>query len=78
MIEILKLKNKNLIDNYALQGNERLLKKQLLIKNILAEPNCFLKIQMLDAIAILVDLGYSKDSALELYKKLISPKKVNN
>lgn len=72
MIENLKLKNQKLIDKYSLSGNLALLKKQMLIKTILSEENCFNKIQMADSINILIDLGYTQEEAIKEYKKLIT------
>ncbi|MBQ9792291.1 MAG: hypothetical protein IJW32_00905 [Clostridia bacterium] len=75
MIEKLRIKNQKLIDEYSLTGNIKLLKKQMLIKTILSDNDCFNKIQMIDSIKILMDLGYTQEQALEEYKKLISFKK---
>ena len=75
MIDKLIIKNQKLIDEYSLSGNLKLLKKHMLIKTILSDKDCFTKLQMLDCVNILVDLGYSKEEAINEYKKLIAFKK---
>lgn len=75
MIEKLIIKNQKLIDEYSLTGNMKLLKKHMIIKTLLSDKDCFNKIQMTDAINILIDIGYSQEEALSEYKNLISFKK---
>lgn len=75
MIEKLIIKNQKLIDEYSLTGNMKLLKKHMIIKTLLSNKDCFNKIQMTDAINILIDIGYSQEEALSEYKNLISFKK---
>lgn len=75
MIEKLKNRNQKLIDEYSLTGNISLLKRQMLIKTLLSDGDCFNKIQMIDSIKILMDLGYSQEQAINEYKKLITYKK---
>lgn len=75
MIEKLIIKNQKLIDEYSLTGNIKLLKKHMIIKTLLSDKDCFNKIQMTDAINILIDIGYSQEEALSEYKNLISFKK---
>lgn len=72
MINILRKKNEKLIKTLSLIGDETSLKKQKLIKTLLAEDNCFFKLTMQDALTLLVNLKYTKDEALEIYKKLTS------
>ncbi len=72
MIDNLIIKNQKLIDEYSLSGNLKLLKKHMLIKTILSDKDCFTKLQMLDCVNILVDLGYSKEEAINEYEKLIA------
>ena len=75
MIDKLIIKNQKLIDEYSLSGNLKLLKKHMLIKTILSDKDFFTKLKMFDCVNILVDLGYSKEEAINEYKKLITFKK---
>lgn len=69
MIEKLKSINKKLID--LNKNNDKELKKQLLIKKILKEKDCFLKISIEDAYSILRDLKISEEDLKKVYIKLI-------
>lgn len=69
MIEKLKSINKKLID--LNKNNDKELKKQLLIKKILEEKDCFLKISIEDAYSILRDLKISEEDLKKVYIKLI-------
>ena len=69
MIEKLKSINKKLID--LNKNNDKELKKQLLIKKILEEKDCFLKISIEDAYSILRDLKISEEDLKTVYIKLI-------
>lgn len=69
MIEKLKSINKKLID--LNKNNDKELKKQLLIKKILEEKDCFLKISIEDAYSILRDLKISEEDLKKVYIELI-------
>lgn len=69
MIEELKKINEELIEKS--RNNEEELKKQLLIKEILNEENCFLKISMEKAYSVLRDLKIDEKNLKEVYLKLI-------
>ena len=69
MIEKLKSINKKLID--LNKNNDKELKKQLLIKKILEEKDCFLKVSIEDAYSILRDLKISEEDLKKVYIKLI-------
>lgn len=61
--------NKKLIITY--NDNSQELEKQLLIKKILNTKNCFSKMNVTSAYAILRDLTIPEDNLKEVYKKLI-------
>ena len=69
MIKELKNINNKLIDLY--QNNKEELNKQLLIKEILNEPNCFLKINIETAYKILKDLQIPDENLKIIYERLI-------
>ena len=69
MIEKLKSINKKLI--YLNKNNDKELKNKLLIKKILEEKDCFLKISIEDAYSILRDLKISEEDLKKVYIKLI-------
>ena len=69
MIKELKNINNKLIDLY--QNNKEELNKQLLIKEILNEPNCFLKIDIETAYKILKDLQIPDENLKIIYERLI-------
>ncbi len=63
------------INNFLIikhQNNPHELKVQLLIKKILAEENCFLKMNINTAYAILRDLEIDENRLDEVYSKLIN------
>ena len=66
--ELIKINNK-LIDEY--QNDYDNLHKQLLIKKILKEPNCFLKMSIENAYSILKDLKIPSNKMKDVYKSLI-------
>ena len=70
MIERLKKINKELIIKYKNNPND--LKVQLLIKNILDEDNCFLKMNINTAYAILKDLEIDDNRIDDIYSVLIN------
>ena len=72
MINILKQKNKVLIEKYTNELNKEQLKKQLIISSLLQDKSCFFKIPMETAISLILDLGFSKDKATSMYKELTS------
>lgn len=69
MIEKLITMNENLIKIY--QNQPESLKRQELIKKILAEPNVFLKINIATAYKILEDLEISPTDIPKVYDELI-------
>ena len=69
MIEKLKSINKKLIDLNKNKNKE--LKKQLLIKKILEEKDCFLKISIEAAYSILRDLKIPEEDLKKVYIELI-------
>lgn len=70
MIEELKNINEKYIEEYKENPHE--LKKYELIKIILNEKNCFLKMNIEYAYAILRDLKIPEDKIKEVYFELIS------
>lgn len=69
MINKLKKINEKLIN--INQNNDTELKKQMLIKKILEEKDCFLKMDIERAYAILRDLGISEEDLRKVYIELI-------
>lgn len=69
MIEKLKSINEKLIK--LNKNNDEELKKQLLIKKILEEKDCFLKISIEDAYSILRDLKIPEEDLKKIYMELI-------
>lgn len=65
--------NNRLIDVYS--NDEKKLKKHELIKKLLEEKNCFLKLDIEDAFAILRDLGVEEKDLKTIYKELIDIEK---
>lgn len=72
MLEILKQKNEKLIELYI--EDEDKLSRQLLIKRILSEKNCFLKISVETAYSILRDLNVEESKLKQVYSELIDYK----
>lgn len=70
MIEKLKIINEKYIEEYKENSHE--LKKYELIKKILNEKDCFLKMNIEYAYAILRDLNIPEDKIKEVYFELIS------
>lgn len=70
MIEELKNINEKYIEEY--KENPKELKKYELIKKILNEKDCFLKMNIEYAYAILKDLNIPEDKIKEVYLELIS------
>lgn len=70
MIEELKIINEKYIEEYKENPHE--LKKYELIKKILNEKDCFLKMNIEYAYAILRDLNIPEDKIKEVYLELIS------
>ena len=69
---IQELRNKNELLLKSVNKNEDLYIRLVIIKKILLDEKCFFKMNIDDAYNILLDLGYSKEEALNAYKKLIS------
>lgn len=69
MIDKLRLINEKLIE--INQNNPEELKKQELISKLLAEKNCFMKMNIEAAYSILRDLQISEDQLKAVYMKLI-------
>ena len=53
------------------KNNDKELKKQLLIKKILEEKDCFLKISIEDAYSTLRDLKIPEEDLKKIYMELI-------
>lgn len=75
MIEKLREVNEKLINTYI--NNEDILKKQLLIKKLLKEKDCFFKIDIETAYSILTDLEISESDLRSIYMELIDIKNYN-
>lgn len=71
MKEKLIKKNEEIINNN--QKKPDLVKRHLLIRNILNEKNCFLKMSMKEAYSILKDLGLSEEEITPTYVILLDP-----
>lgn len=69
-LDLLRQKTNELLQNNVDNENER--KKFEIIENILTDDDCFLKIDIEYAYAILRDLGVSEDQVRELYSDLIA------
>lgn len=65
-------KNNQLIESY--KNDKEKLEKQLLIKRLLKEKNCFLKMSIETAYSILKDLGVEENKVREVYLELIDAK----
>ncbi len=70
MIEELKIINEKYIEDYKENSHE--LKKYELIRKILNEKDCFLKMNIEYAYAILRDLKIPEDQIRNVYLELIS------
>ena len=72
-------KLKKITDKYINlnKDNEHELKKYKLIKEILKDEQCFFKIDIESAYAILRDLGIKEENLQEIYKELIDIKYFN-
>lgn len=71
MIEVLKAINTRLIVGHI--DNPEELKKQELIKKILSEKDCFLKMDIETAYQILEDLKIPQDKMRNIYLELLNP-----
>lgn len=69
-LDLLRQKANELLQNNIDNENER--KKFEIIENILTDDDCFLKIDIEYAYAILRDLGVSEDQVRALYSDLIT------
>ncbi len=69
MIEKLRDINEKLIS--LNKNNEKELKKQILIKKILKEKDCFLKMSIENAYSILRDLKISEENLKKVYLELV-------
>ncbi len=69
MIEKLRDINEKLIS--LNKNNEKELKKQILIKKILKENDCFLKMSIENAYSILRDLKISEENLKKVYLELV-------
>lgn len=72
MIKKLKALNKKLI-NYYKDDNANL-RKQLLIQKLLEEPECFFKMKIETAYALLKDLNIVEEDIKKIYLELIDIK----
>ena len=70
MINDLREINKKLIKLY--KNDDEKLRKQLLIKKILSEENCFFKMDIDTAFNILLDLQITNEEIKNVYKNLMS------
>ena len=71
-MQIMRHKNKKIIDDLVFSNKQEELKKQLLIASMLEDEQCFFKLDMNTALSILTNLGYSNEERLNIYKKLTS------
>ncbi|MBR4351200.1 MAG: hypothetical protein IKP98_03155 [Bacilli bacterium] len=69
MLKDIRLINDKLIE--INKNNPKELKKYLLIKEILKDDNCFLKMDIEYAYSILRDLKFSEEDLKKVYLKLI-------
>ena len=70
--EIIKqLQEKNDLIIYLNSDNETIIKKHLLIKQLLEEKYCFLKMDIVTAYSILKDLGIKEEEVSNTYSKLV-------
>ena len=74
MLEKIKKLNEQLIEKY--KNDLQQLEKQLLIKRILSEKNCFFKMNIETAYSILKDLEVKEDCLKEIYCELIDYKNI--
>ncbi|MCX4249721.1 MAG: hypothetical protein OSJ65_08210 [Bacilli bacterium] len=75
MIEKLRLINKDIIDT-TLDSNVK--DRHLIINEIMEDDNCFFKMNIEYAYAILRDLGIPEEELEYIYFKLIDPKERND
>lgn len=75
MIEKLRLINKDIIDT-TLDSNVK--DRHLIINEIMGDDNCFFKMNIEYAYAILRDLGIPEEELEYIYFKLIDPKERND
>lgn len=76
MLKELKTINERLISIYKNSPND--LKKQILIKEILQDSNCFFNIDIAIAYQILRDLKFPEDKIKEVYLELIDSQNYHN
>ena len=76
MIEKLREINERLIRVY--DSNKEKLERQKLIKDILKEENCFMKMPINTSLSILEDLGINNKDAKIVYEELISYENITN
>lgn len=70
--EIIKqLQEQNNSIMYSNSDNEEIIKKHMLIKQLLEEKNCFLKMNTETAYSILRDLGINEEEIKNIYLKLV-------
>lgn len=74
MLEKLRQINNKLILKYKLENNNDLLLKQRVISKLLQSNDCFFKMPIETAYAILTDLGFKKDELKSIYIKLTQVK----
>ena len=71
MINYLCERNLKLIEKFKKLGDEENLERQVVISHLLENVDCFKMIKIEMALSILLDLGFEKEEAMEVYKKLI-------
>ena len=70
--EIIKqLQEQNNLIMYSNRDNEEIIKKHMLIKQLLEEKNCFLKMNISTAYSILRDLSVNEEDLGNIYLSLI-------
>ena len=68
---IKKLQEKNSSIMYLNSDNKEIIKKHWLIKNLLEEENCFLKMSIETAYSILKNLEIKEEEMKNIYLKLV-------
>ena len=73
MINELRKKNIELLEQYNNANGEKLL-KQKIIQKLLENDNCFFELSIEESFAILADLEVKPEKIKEVYEKLTEPK----
>lgn len=75
MIEKLRIINEDIL---ASSKDENVINKHMIIKTIMVDDNCFFKISIEDAFAILRDLGIPEEDVEYVYSKVIDVKEMRD